>query len=71
MALSLCGYNAVAEDHDGLGGGVALDDGHRRSPVHQIFANEAVCWDGVDIRKGIACARHFRDGESTNRYGDK
>ena len=71
LALSLRGLNAVAEDHDGLGIGVALHDGHGRCPRCQIFADEAISRDGVDIGEGKAWACHFGDGERSNWNNDQ
>ena len=45
MGRCLCGLSTVAEDNDGLGGGVPLHDGHGRTPARQIFTDEAEALD--------------------------
>ena len=70
----------VDEDDDGLGGGIALNDGDGRRAVREILTDQAVGRDGVDVGDGIACFCIFRDdqcanigghdqGTSTNRQG--
>lgn len=57
---------SVDEDDNGLGGGIALNDGDGRRAVRKILADQAVGRDGVDVGDGIAGFCIFRDNQRAN-----
>lgn len=59
----------VDKDDDGLGGGIALNNGDGRRAVREILADQAVGRDGVDVSDGIAGFRIFRDDQCASIGG--
>ena len=67
----LCGLSTVAEDDNGLGGGISLHDGYGRTPGCQILADQAISRYGVDVCQRVARPRYFGDGQGSNGHDDQ